>query len=156
MGVSTDGQIGFGVVFEEGYEFPWDKHTSEDIDDWWTEEVLGFKHSFEIYDEKGNYIGGEKPPQETIDRYYKEWSDFRDSHPKVPVELINYCSGDYPMYMLAVPSSCKSNSRGDAEEFDPAALRVTDAEKQTLLDFCKKYKLKYEKGPGWYLTSYWG
>jgi hypothetical protein len=66
MGVSTDGQIGYGVVFEEGYKFPWDKYPSGDIEDWWTEEVLGFKHSFEIYDIDGGYIGGQEPSRERI------------------------------------------------------------------------------------------
>src|SRR5437868_783086 len=105
MSVSTDGQIGYGVIFEDGCEFPWG---DSDPEQWWRNEC-GFKSSF-------------------------------------PVELVNYCSGDYPMYMLAVPSSILSNSRGYPEEFDPIKLVVTDKEKAPLIDFCKKYNLKYEKG----------
>ena len=26
MGLSTDGEISFGIVFDEGFEFPWDEY----------------------------------------------------------------------------------------------------------------------------------
>jgi len=36
MGVSTDAQISFGVMFPEGYEFPWEKDEYDwDINTWW-------------------------------------------------------------------------------------------------------------------------
>ena len=36
MGVSTDGQICFGIAFEECTEFPWDSEEYDgDIDAWW-------------------------------------------------------------------------------------------------------------------------
>lgn len=53
MSTSTDGQICFGVVFEEDYEFPWDDENN--FEKWW-QTVNGFKPSFEIYDDKGEYL----------------------------------------------------------------------------------------------------
>ncbi len=157
MSTSTDGQIGFGVIFGDGYEFPWDRQPYDgDIDEWWLEEVLKFKSSFRIFSEDGSYVGGQRPPQETIDKYFEERNDFKAAHPKLPVELVNYCYVDYPMWMLATPSSYRRNSRGEAVEFNPSTLRVCEEEKQALLDFCKKHNLEFEKGPAWYLTSYWG
>jgi hypothetical protein len=84
--------------------------------------------------------------------YQKE---FDAAHP-CPVRLVNYCSGDYPMWVLAVPGSVRSNNRGYAVRFDPAELIVTDAEVQALKEFCIKYDLIPEEDAGWYLTSYWG
>lgn len=152
MGQSTDGQIGYGIVFEEGFEFPWG---DEDMDDWWLKEC-GYKPSVEIYgDTESGYANNVRPDQKTIDAYYDEKKAFKDSHP-LPVKLENYCHCDCPMYMLVVPSSAKQCSRGYPKEFDPQKLTVTEEEKKALLDFCQKYNLTGESGPAWFLTSYWG
>lgn len=169
MGVSTDGQICFGIKFEEGHEFPWDgEQWGGDIEDWWTRGVCGYKNPFEIFDASGNYlphielIKGKyqfdhpKPREEVTNAYYDPLFAFQKSHP-VPVKIVNYCSSDYPMYMLAVPETCKENSRGFPEEFDPAALTVTDEQRQALLDFCKTHGIDIgEETPKWWLSSYWG
>lgn len=43
MGVSTDGQLSYGVVIKEDYELPWENTLHNgDIDDWWLD-VRGFK-----------------------------------------------------------------------------------------------------------------
>lgn len=151
MGQSTDGQLGFGVVFEEGYEFPWE----DDIEDWWLNEC-GFKPSVEIYgDTATGYANNVHPSQKVIDNYYDEKQAFKEAHP-LPGRFENYCHHECPMWMLMVPSTFKRNSRGDATEIDPQKMTVTDEEKKALLDFCEKYDLKYENGPSWFLTSYWG
>jgi len=48
MGISTNGQLHFGIKFEDGFEFPWDfddemksSWRSDDIEHWWRE-VNGF------------------------------------------------------------------------------------------------------------------
>ena len=157
MGASTDGQICYGIVSEEGIEFPWDTEQFEgDIDEWWIRDVLGFRHSFEIYDRDGEYIGGEQPPQEKISRYHEEKRVFKENNPKLPVELVNYCSGEYPMYILAIPETCNSARRGYPTEFDPASMVVTDEQKQSLINICNAYGIEFENEPAWYLSSYWG
>lgn len=165
MGQSTDGQICYGIAFPDGFSFPWDDHEK-----WWRE-VNGYKHPFKLYnnDESG-YIGGVRD-EKKIDAYYDHQHAWDKEHP-FPVELVNYCSGDCPMYILAVKETCKNNSRGYPEKFNPAELKVTEEQKQSLLDFCNKYlgekisehnndeyisednKIVLE--PEWYLTSYWG
>lgn len=154
MGTSTDGQICFGIEFEEGFEFPWDE--LGDIDDWWTREVQGFRHSFEIYDDNGEYLNGARPEQDVIDRYYEEQRKFKEENPKLPVELVNYCSGSVPMYILAVPRTSLSCRRGYPIEFDPSALMVTEDEKEALLQFCKDHGLEHDAEPKWLLSSYRG
>jgi len=137
MGVSTDGQICFGNVYEDGFEFPWDAGDG-DLEDWWRKQN-GF-------DQSKDY------PAEGWLEYGKE---FEAAHP-CPVELVNYCSGEYPMWMLAVPSTCKSSSRGYPEKFQPSELVVPEAELKAFHDFCIKYDLVPEEDAAWYLTSYWG
>lgn len=86
MSVSTDGQLCYGILCGEDIEFPWDDQQYDgDIDLWWAT-ICGF-----LYDQ--------------------EYLDFLTNHP-LPVELVNYCSAGYPMYILAVPLSGTSARRG--------------------------------------------
>ena len=157
MGQSTDGQICYDILFDDGVEFPWDSDEhAGDIDDWWVYSVLGFCHSFELYvSGKGVYIGGHRPTKERISQYWGEYHEFLKINP-VPVELVNYCSGDFPMYILAIPETCKAARRGHPEKFDPSELVVTARQIEVLLDFCKTHAIEFEGDPAWYLSSYWG
>jgi hypothetical protein len=157
MGVSTDGQICYGIKFDEDVEFPW--RTDEwdyDMETWWIEGVLGFKYSFEIFDEKGNYKDGKEPPQEIISAYFQERRDFERTADVLPVSMVNYCSGEYPEYILAVPRTCMSASRGYPQEFNPNELIVSEEEKQSLIEFCKRFDIEIPDEPRWWLSSYWG
>jgi hypothetical protein len=152
MGQSTDGQICFGIKFDEGFEFPW----KDDLEDFWLEKVLGFQRSFQLFDNDGEYIDGIKPPQSVIDKYLQEKSDFEESHPQCPFELVNYCSWECPEYILAIKRTCKSANRGYPDQFDPSTLTVTKEEIESLIDFCHKHEIICESEPAWYLSSYWG
>lgn len=157
MTVSTNGQICYGVVIPEEDVLPWDLDGFDgDIGHWWLHSVLGFQHSFEMFTPQGNWIGGEKWPQDKIDEYYGEQRDFAEQSPKLPVELVNFCSYDYPIYVLAIPETCKSARRGYPERFVPTKLVFTDEQKEDLLEFCKTYEIEFEDGPAWYLSSFWG
>lgn len=163
MGVSTDGQLCYGVPFPEGFEFPWEKYSEEK---WWRK-INGYKPPFMLYNEDGEYLSGVKPPEALVDQYYEHQNEWDKANP-FPVEVVNYCSDDCPMYMLAVKESVKNNSRGYPEEINPAELTVTDEQKKVLLNFIENYikekvdeyaedysdKLSLE--PKWYLSSYWG
>lgn len=138
MSTSTNGQLAYGLIFEDGYGFPWnDESFHGDFEDWWRTE--------QGFDESKGY------PAEGWLEYQKE---FDVEHPR-PAEEINYCSGDYPMYMLAVPSSVRTAYRGSPERIE-ALPEVSAAGVSALLAFCEQYKLKPEGEIGWYLSSYWG
>lgn len=157
MGTTTDGQICFGVLTEEDYEFPWDKEPYDgDEIEWWIFEVLKFKPSFEIWDDEGNCINGIQPEHSVLDEYYKERRKFIDSNKKIPIKLVNYCSCDCPMYIVAIPETVIEASRGYPESFDPSRLKYSEESKKELLDFCKQYDIGYDEDPQWYLSSYWG
>lgn len=151
MGTSTNGQICYGIAFDEGHQFPW----RDDIEHWWLFDVLGFRHSFEIYDNSGNYLDGVRPPQAVISQYYGEKFQFAKNNP-LPVSPVNYCSIDYPMIILAVPSTLRACGRGTPLEFNPEDLQVSDEERQALLGFCQEHNIEVPDKPMWHLSSYWG
>jgi len=164
MGVSTAGQINFGIPFEEGYEFPWDCEEHDgDIDDWWLYKICGYKNPIELYNEKGEYFNGQKPTKEESDLYYDTKREFLKNHP-LPVELVNYCSDKCPMYMIAIPKIGMNSSRGYPEEIDLQKLTVTKEDKSKLIEFCEKYCKPAEDSycefskmePKWYLSGYCG
>jgi hypothetical protein len=152
MGVSTDGQICFGILLPDEENLPWGE---EDCKKWWRE-VNGYTPPFQIYDKYGDYIDGQKPKENIIDEYYKHQREWENLHP-LPVELVNVCSGDYPMYIVAVPSSVSSARRGYPEAFNPDACKVSENEITSLIEFVRKYfpDLQFNN-PQWYLSSYWG
>lgn len=155
MGVLTNGQICYGNVYEEGFEFPWDAAPFDgDEEGWWRVEC-GYKPSQVLFDDKGNYLNGIKPSDEAVRAHFAEQQAFDDAHP-LPVGLVNYCSGECPMWILAVPSTVRSNRRGYPRPFDPQELVVSSDEKKALYEFCVKYNLISDTDAGWYLTSYWG
>ncbi len=112
MGVSTNGQLWYGVVFEDGYEFPWDAEPFDgDEREWWRAE-RGF-------DEAKGY------PAEGWLEYQKA---FDAEHP-CPVETVNYCSGDYPMYGHPSMWSIKLTDAIDQvlKARDERAAKIADA-----------------------------
>src|SRR5689334_5299643 len=123
MGQSTNGQICFGVSFPEDFEFPWDESHEGDIEEWW-KSLRGFVPLFEMWDAKGNYKDGKEPPKAQKDAYYEHKHKWEKENP-VPVELVNTCSCDYPMYIIAVPGTEMTAYRGDPKEFDPSKLVVS-------------------------------
>ena len=154
MGVSTNGEISFGIIFEEGYEFPWDKF-DDGLEEWWLYEVHQLKHSKQLFDEEGNYLNDRKCTDDEYAVYKAEQEAVMKEHP-LPVQLVNYCSGDYPAYILAIPDFGANCHRGDPTELDISILRPDADDVKDLIDFCKRFNLEYEEGPKLYLSSYWG
>lgn len=162
MSQSTDGQICYGVVFPEGFEFPWDADDETGIESWWRT-VNGYKKPFELYAEDDDT----EPPESKIDEFYEHQDKWDEANP-IPVELVNYCTGDCPMYIIATKDSVKTNSRGYPEEFIPSELKTT--EEKTLINFIEKHLMEsinkhnndeyndtpIEIKPKWYLSSFWG
>lgn len=140
MSTSTDGQLAFGVVLDVD-EWPWEAEDGddwEDIDEWWAVQT-GFE------------CDGDD------DAYFGKRDEWFNGHP-LPVELVNVCSGDCPDYMLAVPGTMISASRGYPVAID--SLPVVEPDRiKALLDFIKKYVPTEENDdltPRWYLSGYWG
>lgn len=151
MGVSTDGRICYGALFEEGTEFPWDED-GQDIEDWWRDQY-DWEPSKEVYDRAGNYLPG--ITRADIDAYYKERRDWLKEHP-LPVELVNVCSGDCPIYILAVPGTVKTANRGYPVEIDKDVDFALDPKADiALVEFLQTHELEPEGPAKWYLSSEW-
>ena len=75
---------------------------------------------------------------------------------KMPEELmlVNVCSEDYPIYILALASSLHTAKRGYPVVFDPGILEVEVEDYYTLVNFAKSINLN--STPQWYLSSFWG
>jgi len=156
MTVSTDAQICFGIAFDEETEFPWSgEEWDDDIETWWIYAIQEYQPPFEIYDTNGEYLESVKPSDERICEYYRTKHTFKVDHP-LPVELVRHCSGDFPMYILAVPRTVKVVSRGYPEEIKPSEMVVTEDERQLLITFCEEHNIETEEGPRWWLSSMWG
>lgn len=156
MGISIDGQICYGVLFEEGYEFPWDcDEYHYDIEEWWLKTFIKFTPSVELFTEDGDYINGREPTDEEFNKYFKEKQTALKDNP-LPIELVNYCSGKYPEYILAAPSTYFVANHGDPTHFEPELLQIASHERQALTDFCEQFSLEYSGAPAWYLSSYYG
>jgi hypothetical protein len=131
MGTSTDGQICYGIITDEDNEFPWDGDEFEgDEEEWWAWET------------------GWEPTDEC--QYSFQWNE---KHP-MPFKLVNYCSGDFPMWIVAVPETVINANRGYPKSFDPARLTVSTEGLEAFKEFLAKYSI--EGDAKWWLSSYWG
>ncbi len=138
MSDSVSAHICFGIALEEGDELPWEKEGFSDANDWWRH-INGYKASFEIF-ENGNYIGGVKPAEDVIDRYYKERREWEKAHP-LPVEYWNAGSHSIPSYVLVVPQPQMICGRWEPSAFDPADLVVPAQALAAFEQFCQRFSV---------------
>lgn len=152
MGRSTDGQLSYGYVFEEGFEFPWDdERYVGDIEDWWRD-VKGFTRAVDSpFDEQGNYKPGISEGSPEVSRYYAESQEWDKKNP-LPVELVNYCSDGCPMYILA-SKNLRAN-RGYPTPISLMDMEHTDEAHQRLMSFLEEFGIVPEGEIGWWLSSY--
>ena len=100
-------------------------------------------------------MGGKAPTKKVEDQYYEERRAWKDAHP-LPFELVNYCSNEEAMYIVAIPGTIKNGRRGYPERIDPGKLVVKEEKVEKLLAFLVEHKMKPRGKPGWWLSSYWG
>lgn len=153
MSISTDGQICFGVLLDEDQHYPWDDY--DGIEDWLLRAVFEYRPTKELFDIDGEWVDGKKPEQEVIDQYFIERRHFLENNP-FPVELVNVCSGDCPIYILAIPESIKKAQRGYPESISPWKMNWNNRWEDDLLAFCDKYELAFSGTADWFLSAYWG
>lgn len=160
MGTSTDAQICFGVLFEDGFEFPWDDEQWEgDVEQWWRC-INNYVPPSEPYNDayESGYAPGFSSGDPRIQEYYAAQSKWLKDNP-LPIELVNYCSGDCEMYILALTHTVQTVSRGYPKPLDRGSYEPSMNDEKVLVDFCDKYGI--DTGvvfypSKWYLSSYWG
>ena len=144
MGVSTDGQLTFGI--DLGEELP--EKIRELIDD------DGFDFDEFIYRDVGveGSWSRDMSDEEKSD-YFARRKTARDEY---PVQLIIHCSYDYPMYIIApnVKQATRRNNRGYPVEINPDDLKVSTRAYAAFMAWCGKWGIEGE--PRWWLSSLWG
>lgn len=141
MSQSTDAILFYGYApnwsIEDGEPPPWCLHKETD------EESLDEGEDFDLDDDSEDDLD----PQDWIASF---------GH-NLGVEALEHCSGDFPMYGLAISASTRSASRGDP--VDVTRLLTVKPDWNKKLDrFVKLAGLtKKELGKrGWWLCSWWG
>lgn len=158
MGTTTDGQICFGILMDEDWEASWDTDEYDyDPDTWWLK-IGGFEPTFYPFTEAGEFKEGLSTGSQTVDNYYHEIRAWRSMNP-CPIEPVNVCSCKESIWILAVPGTLKTASRGYPEPLDPTKLQLasSDPKLTKMLSFLR-YKLGMTNAGDakWYLSSYWG
>lgn len=147
MGTSTNGILAYGIDLGEDFGFDYDEPQPawiDDEDDEAPETVLLAANGFT-----------EPEPDITTDRDgWRSWrSRQRDAKKDLGVELVHYCSGDVPMYILAAKHF--EVYRGDTEEVDFDLPKNANERLAWALDVLGLDKFKDQR-PKWLLASWWG
>ena len=151
--MSVNGNICYGVLLDVDSDIPWEDEKYEfDIEVWWRK-IKGFEQSREIYTDDGERrLDG--ITEDDVKKHYAEEHEWLKDNP-LPVELVNYCSGDEPMYILAYPDSVLTCYLGHPLKVSSAVIDTDNAE-SLLIDFCKDHLIRYVGAPELWLSSYYG
>ena len=146
MGQSTDAKIAFGVDFGEEAEFPWGDY---EVVEWWREYNL-----FVNPETTPNWSDEQSPEREAQVTAYFDSQRAWDAANPLPVDVISHCSGDYPLWILAVPGTHISANRGYPVELDPNNF-ARNPNTTDFRAFCEKHNIELSKEPAWLLFSMW-
>lgn len=162
MGTSTDGIICYGWNVGED-PLPWDGDFNGDEDKWW-KDVNGYQNPlWSPYTPDGELVPElaaqqvnpwDQVSDPRIDEYHAFSRQWAKENP-FPVELVNTCSGDCPMYIMAVAGSVTRCLRGYPESFDPSKLVFDEKEFEIAQNFLWEHKIETGE-PRWWLASFWG
>ena len=135
MSISSDAILAYGLSFDPDHQFPWG---TDDIEDWWID-LMGINNSTH-------------PDHE---EYYKAVGN---ANKKLPVRLLNHCSGSYTRKLLYIPETCQYASRGDVIRFnfEEMSKAVNEESLGTFHAFLEQFGIKPqdEHGLSWILVSY--
>lgn len=173
MGISSDGILAFGVDLGEpdDVELPW-ASDGEDDDGEFEEWYVGLHgvtaaHLWDAYNAWAEtpealaipghsgerlkaYEAAHPAWREELDAYYEKKHEIEGA---APIEIVQHCSYDYPMYIVAVPGTVTTAYRGSPEkipDFDVDSAKVAAAG-----DFCAAHGIPFDN-PGWLLASMYG
>ena len=142
MGMNAYASICFGIALEDGVELPWnDEKYRDGIEEWWRD-VNNFVSPVPCpFDPRGNYLPGFGSDHPQVNDYFDAVHVWDKANP-LPVEIVDFCSCEYPMYIIAVLGSQSYTDWGDPSPIDPTKLTVTPKEIAVLLDFLDEYGIE--------------
>lgn len=128
-GYKANAYLVYGIKFEDDSVFPWSWDGDESVH----------------WSERGN-----------ISSWWRKVNGYglNDKYPCAPVDTVNYCNYDAPMYILT-PSSIeyKECEQGDPVTIQPSDLIIPETARDELIAFCEKYGIKYDNRPQWWLVA---
>lgn len=167
MGVSTDAILAYGVNFgEDPEELPWYQDGENDFDDWLY--TIDGVSSDALWAEYNLWLETADPEivrsSERValyERLHPEWRDALDANYNAqkeaqeacPIELVRHCSGDDPMYIVAVKDSVFTANRVSALVVGVEDLLIPNRIFEAF-NFCEEYGIPFED-PQWLLCSMW-
>lgn len=143
MGTSTDAYLFFGFSFS-------DQEVGQDTPDWLDEDMEWEA----IYAERHDGIN--KPDVVYIGHehvYSTYWQAKREAAERASCEIAFHCSGDYPIWFVALQGTRFVASRGD--EVEVKLPNIHEEQITEMRAFCELLGIKW-KEPKWLLVSYWG
>lgn len=151
MGVSTDGILCYGFSLgDEGGVLPsWLLDGDPEDEDSNAIEFVDFLAKLYELPHPGEWSGDEA----TLARFHEYWDKQRQLEKDVGIEVVNHCSGEYPMFILAVAESVKTAARGSITELGQNTTANPEWEDK-LRAFCEKAGIKFEE-PQFLLCSMW-
>lgn len=150
MGCNARAEIRYGYPCAEDAELPW----GEDIEGWWRE-INGYKPPFELYTDEGEYIGGKKPNENLIDKYYEHQHKWEEENP-LPVMLCFTGSHDYPQTFIALPDAGSETEWGHFLNINDDCMAQKPDRHEVLEKFISDYEIETDGEPGWYLFAFYG
>jgi hypothetical protein len=131
MGVSTNAILAFGFDLGELNEHDWQEALAVKLDDY-DDDIEAF-----LLDQYGVELQrGEKLCRN-----------------KVPVDIIQHCSYECPMYFLSIRGTQQTARRGYPTDIGLCKPMAPDRV-QALRDFCAKHSIPWQE-PSWYIFSMW-
>lgn len=141
MGVSTDGQIWFGIDFEEG-------------DETLARAMKNYLLENKIIEEEDDYFDDPDDINDPDEYFYSIPEDIRKG-----IELVTHCSGECRMYVICIEESSKYASRGYPEKIN--IVHETSEQgrldwKARIIAFCKEIGIEIDSNDiNWHLSSMW-
>jgi len=138
MGQSTNAIMAFGI--DLGEELPDSFHAHDDEDDGFeSEHFLACDFCIEI---------PEWTPETNTEYWKAKWTAIA----AIPIELIEHCSSEYPMYFLAVRGTKQTALRGHTVDADQRDIEPSEID--ALRAFCERHGVEW-KEPKWQIFSMW-
>lgn len=146
MGQSTDGLVAFGFDLGEQEELP------EALLEAGRQDGDGFEWQSVV-----SVLTDLTPPgvewEDTFVQVYRDyWAKQREATENHPLEMVCHCSGECPMWFLAVRGTVTRAKRGFPQPVEMPA--VSDEAIKALHGFCERFGLKWQE-PRWHVFSMW-
>ncbi len=148
MGQSTDALAAFGFDLGSSEDFEWPEALAVPDDD----------GNPEAWPDLSGYLERRAGLTKPTTGDYKDpawsayWAAAREAEVAFPVDLVQHCSGEYPMWIFALRRTVQRASRGS-----PSALTagiILGAEVAAMKALCEEMGLPWSE-PAWLLFSNW-